>query len=259
MVGQLHVHHPVPLHPAQLDHRGGRDHIQHHLLGRTALHPRTSGDELRTYYRLDGDLRLRRHRGVRVAGDRGRQDSLGACLTQGANHVGSRTRGGYPHQGIVRIDMILLKFLPSLIQIVFRRLHWIPERPVTAGDQTDHQGIRHTVRGRDLGGVQDTQATTRTRPDIEEPAASPHPLYDTGYQLLDLRDLPANGDRHFPVLVIDAFQQLPDRHLIQIIVQRFRLGYLLKCHNSFIFFFVRKMIPDQSVHGSLYDRTDLQV
>jgi acetylornithine/succinyldiaminopimelate/putrescine aminotransferase len=26
--------------------------------------------------------------------------------------------------------MILLKFLPSLIQIVFRRLHWIPERPV---------------------------------------------------------------------------------------------------------------------------------
>ena len=60
--------------------------------------------------------------------------------------------------------MILLKFLPSLIQIVFRRLHWIPERPVAAGVKpiTKVFGIPY------VGGISEASKTPK-RPLVPAP------------------------------------------------------------------------------------------
>ena len=57
-VGRLHVHHQVAVDLAQLDHRAGGKHIQHHLLGGAALHPGRAGDHLRAGRGSHGDLRV---------------------------------------------------------------------------------------------------------------------------------------------------------------------------------------------------------
>ena len=88
VVGELHVHHAVALHSPQANHEGGGNHVEHHLLGRAALHATGAGDKLGAYDGLDGMLGSLSQRGVGIAGDATREKAVFASLTDGLDHIG---------------------------------------------------------------------------------------------------------------------------------------------------------------------------
>ena len=55
-VGRFDVDHQVAVHLAQADHRGGRDHVERHLLARAGLEAGGPGQHLGPVDQLDGDV-----------------------------------------------------------------------------------------------------------------------------------------------------------------------------------------------------------
>ena len=100
-IGELHLHHAVALDAPHANHQGGGNHVEHHLLGRAALHPAGTCHELGAYNRLYGVVDGTCQRSVGIAGDAAREQSVPACLPDSSHHVGGGARGGNAYHGVV--------------------------------------------------------------------------------------------------------------------------------------------------------------
>ena len=108
------------------------------------------------------------------------------------------------------------------------------EGVVSAGDQTDEERRRHTVGGRDLGGVEHAETSAGAGADVEDPTASLHPRQDVvhegGYGGDHVRDRISD----LVVLVIDVREQLERALLLQVIVEGGGLGDVGKVGTHFL-------------------------
>jgi hypothetical protein len=58
VVGELHINHFVPLHPAKLDHYGSGDHIERQLLCSAGFHAAATGNKLGSHNYFNGMIRM---------------------------------------------------------------------------------------------------------------------------------------------------------------------------------------------------------
>ena len=71
--------------------------------------------------------------------------------------------------------MVLLQFLPTAIQIIFRIFYRITKRFVSTRNQSDHQGWRHSESRGDLRSIEYAQTSTCAGTQIKDTSPLFHP------------------------------------------------------------------------------------
>ena len=84
---RAHVHHQVAVSLADPNHRGRRQHVEHHLGRGARLEPRRSGDDLRADRRRNRQIDERLKLGLRIAGH---EQDLRAGLARARQRASAR-------------------------------------------------------------------------------------------------------------------------------------------------------------------------
>ena len=115
--------------------------------------------------------------------------------------------------------METLQVFPTLERIVLGPFHGMADGAVAAGHHADEQ-IRHAVRGRYLGGIHNAQSAGRAGTGIENAASLGDPLHNPVHQFFDGRNGLGHGHGDQTVLLIDALQDFPGGHGVQVLEMR---------------------------------------
>ena len=145
---------------------------------------------------------------------------MAARLTQGTHHIGRRARGCYADDGVAGGYPLPYQVAPALLIIVFGMLHSMAKRGVATGNQAyDPPGIG-AVGGRQLRGVEHTEASAGARSNVEQTPSLPHAFHNSLREPCDLRQRLLHGIRHAMVLAVDVAQQFGYRLLLQIVIEQ---------------------------------------
>src|SRR5690349_12099882 len=98
---------------------------------------------------------------------------------------------------------MLLKILPSLCGIVFRKFNCFSYGPVTTGDKPDHKSLWHSVSRRTLTGINDPKSSAGAGTYIKKTAAFFHLPDDPVHQLFNFRGFFLYSNGNCPILRID--------------------------------------------------------
>ena len=143
---------------------------------------------------------------------------MGSRIAQGTDDIGRRAARCDADDRVKRRHLVLQQVFPSLGGIVLGILYGIAQGDVTTGDDTDNPSRRHAEGGRNLTGVQHTQAPAGARTHIEDATTLLHAFNNANDKALDLRYRQLHRIGYLMVLLVHIGQQLMHRLLFQVII-----------------------------------------
>ena len=156
-------------------------------------------------------------------------------LLDGADDVGRGARGGDADDGVLVVDVELLKVFPTLVGVVLGVFDGVAQGDVATGDEAYHPRGVHAKCGRDLAGVEDAETSRRAGTHVEDAAALFHAGNNLLDKLLNLGDGLLDGQGHLLVFGVDVGKYLVYRFLFKIVVKRGLLADFNKSHDSFVY------------------------
>ena len=212
-VGGHHVDHEVGPGPAEPDHDGGREAVEHELLGGAGLEPGRAGDHLGAG--VDGQQQVGGigQLGPGVRRDQQRERAPPAGGSQGAGDVRRAAGGGEPDDHVARAD---LRGVPGAqLGVVLDVLDRRDQRRRAAGVVGDEQALGGVEGGQQLGGVDDRQPPGGAGAEVVDRAAAADPVDGQVDRRRQLRQDLLHRRCHQGVLGVERLQQLEGAHRVE--------------------------------------------
>ena len=135
---------------------------------------------------------------------------------QAAQYIGRASRGGNAHHQVPAGQPDIYEILTAQLRAVLRTLHGFNERPLSAGDQTNHGFRRNTEGGGTLCSVQNAQPSAGARAHVDKPAAGFNRLGRPGNTLGNVIKLGFDGFRDPGVLLVHDGDDFQRGHDVQV-------------------------------------------
>lgn len=210
------VDHEVFVGMTEPHHRGCREHIKDHFLGRTGFEASGTSKDFGANVGSNGDLRSVGERGFAIHGDRDAESAATIGEVDGRKDIGRGAAGGETDDGIELVKTQAREFTTSVGLAVLGTFDGLGDGSAATGDETAHELGRNAEGGRALGGVEHAETAAGACADVDEASALLHTGDDGVDGPSDGGDCVSDGDGDLVVFMAHELDDLARRHVIEI-------------------------------------------